>query len=109
MNTPLSHPDHRAVETIASEAGWPGAATAVDQTTSSGARTCGHCQYDGPLQIRYTYPLLLRWYAIAIGFVLGILPGMFLLSWRQSTPPTIAMTCPLCLFLRLEPDTVPRS
>lgn len=72
-------------------------------------RTCSHCQYDGPLQVRRTYPLMLRWYMIAVGFALGILPGVLLLSWRRSTPSTLALTCPLCLFLHLEPAATPKS
>ncbi len=110
MDTFSNYQDHNSVEAVAPEAALTPPATAVDQpATSEHVQTCGHCQYNGPLQVRYTYPLLLRWYMIAIGFALVILPGMLLLSWRRSTPATLSLTCPACLFLRLEPGTALRS
>ncbi len=54
------------------------------------------------MQVRHTYPLILRWPMITAGFAFGIVPGMFLLSWRRQAPSTLAMTCPMCQFLRLE-------
>lgn len=104
MNTYSSHQGHTSIESAVPEAALTPLATAMGKPVSpERMRTCGHCQYDGPLQVRHIYPLLLRWYMIAAGFALGVLPGIFLLSWRRNTAPTMAMTCPLCLFLRLEP------
>ncbi len=108
MDTFSRHQDDTSVESVAPEAASTPPAAAVGKPVApERMRTCRHCQYDGPLQVRHTYPLMLRWYMIAAGFALGILPGILLLSWRRSTPPTIATPCPLCLFLRLESAAEP--
>ena len=101
MDTFTRHTGHHPSETAAPEAAF------APPATPDRVRTCGHCQYDGPLQAYDIYPLFLRGSMIAVGFALGILPGLLLLSWRRHTPPLRAVTCPLCLFRRLEPASEP--
>ncbi len=103
MNTFSDRNRQTISESVAPETAFTSPAFVVGKPVAPARmRTCGQCQYDGPMQVRHTYPLLLRWPTIAVGFACGIVPGLFLLSWRRSTPTTIAMTCPMCCFMRLE-------
>jgi hypothetical protein len=54
------------------------------------------------MQVRRSYPFILRHYVIALAFCCGILPGALLLRWRRMSPPAIAVICPQCALLRLE-------
>ena len=97
MNTHTRHTSQQSIEAAGPEARF------APSVSPDRMPTCDHCQYDGPLQAHAIYPLFLRSYMIAAGLALGILPGLLLLSWRRHTPPTRAVTCPQCLFRRLEP------
>lgn len=73
-----------------------------DPETARREHTCSRCWYSGPLQMRQSYPFLLRKSVIAAAFCCGILPGLLLRHWRRKFSPTVAIVCPQCAFLRLE-------
>ncbi len=82
-------------------------ASTSEKTHESGdKRICFRCHYGGPMQVYRSYPLLLRWYIIALAFCCGVLPGVVLLIVRRTSRPTLAIVCPRCDFLRLEHESL---